>query len=301
VSIQRLLVPTDFSEASLIALDRAKEIAKAHEAEIVVLNCAPPPELSIVAIEPMYATPQLLEKFSKDRSDQISNRLGELVNECSAGGVKARSLVKAVTPVEGIIKAAESESIDLIVMSSHGAGLDRFLLGSVAERITRESSAPVMVVRSADATLEKAVIGVDFSPFSKPLVAFAESLLPKTTLIELVHVWQPPHLDTAHLFGDPGHESLASVLTKGLDEHMEALQRFAESLPSDRRYSVQVLTDRPAQGLLDRAKEIGAGSIFVGAHDSDRLENLMGTVSDRVLRHAPITVLFTEQMLQSDA
>jgi nucleotide-binding universal stress UspA family protein len=59
-----------------------------------------------------------------------------------------------------------------------------------------------------------------------------------------------------------------------------------------------VVTNRPAQGLLDRAREIGAGAVFVGAHDSDRLENLLGTISDRVLRHAPITVLFTEQMLK---
>jgi nucleotide-binding universal stress UspA family protein len=211
-------------------------------------------------------------------------------------------VVKYTSPVQAILAVAREFSCSAIVMGSHGAGLDRFLLGSVAESVTRSAECPVIVARDARAPSQfrKVVVGIDFSSYSVPLVDFARSLAPDDAEIHLVHCWQPPHLDSAHLFGDPGHESLYATLNDGLQQHVVALEKFASELPADVRYHLHVETGRPATVLLETYDSIGADAIVVGAHDSDRVENMLGTVSDRVLRHAATTALLTERALESE-
>ncbi|NPE31564.1 universal stress protein, partial [Methanococcoides sp. SA1] len=88
--------------------------------------------------EMMY---ELLETEGKDASNQVVE-LGE------AQGLEIESAVLEGHPSNEIIEFAEGNDIDLIVIGTLGkSGLDRFLLGSVAEKVTRNSKVPVLVVR----------------------------------------------------------------------------------------------------------------------------------------------------------
>ena len=295
MTTKKVLVPVDFSPQQDVVLQQAAVICKRLGAELVLVHCAAPPELSLVAVEPVYIPSTVMERFTLDHTAAVAKKMNEI-----AKGLRPEHtvevVIKATGAVRGILAVADEMDCDYIVMGSHGAGLDRFLLGSVAESVTREATCPVIVARSEAASqFKRVVVGVDFSSFSLPLVQLAQALTLDEGEIHLVHTWQPPHLDTAHIFGDPGHESLIGTMGDGLKLHVLELQKCVSELPADARFKLHVETGRPAASLLAMVESLDADAIVVGAHDSDRIENFLGTVSDRILRHAGTTVLLTEQ------
>lgn len=288
-----ILVPVDFSAHQEHVVTQSLALAESMNARLILLHCATPPELSVVLVEPVYIPSVVLERFTRDHTQMVSEKMAALSEEIGKS-CEVETMVRAHDPASAISAVAEEMKCDLIVMGSHGAGLDRFLLGSVAELVIRNAPCPVVVAREQARQFDRVVVGIDFSSYSRPLVELARSMCPSTAEIHLMHAWQPPHLDTAHLFGNPGHASLFGGITDGIREHASHLEDFVFSMPDDSRYVLHVDTGRPASLLLDLAKEIDAAAVFVGAHDSEGLEKVLGTVADRVIRHGETTVLLTE-------
>jgi nucleotide-binding universal stress UspA family protein len=119
---------------SLEPVERAAEARVRHaEAE---LNIGPPPE-SGVAMTAQQWTDDILSRWAA--------RPG-------AAGARVRTLVRAGVPHREIVAAAREEGVDLIVMGTHGRGaLERFLVGSVADRVIRTTSCPVLLCGERDA------------------------------------------------------------------------------------------------------------------------------------------------------
>jgi nucleotide-binding universal stress UspA family protein len=105
--------------------------------------------------ETLY-TPQVRAVFEGQRrwaADALAKRTTALAVE----GIAARGVVKVGVPWEVIVGTARDEQADMIVMGTHGrSGLDRMLLGSVAERVVRRASCPVMTLRPGDGHEEDA-------------------------------------------------------------------------------------------------------------------------------------------------
>ncbi|MBX3192046.1 MAG: universal stress protein [Labilithrix sp.] len=137
--IETILVPTDFGLAASVALEHAVALAKAFGARIVVLHVEkavltpypialmPPPETLAEAARAE------LERFVRDRELPLGSvarlRLGE--------------------PAAEILEEVKASNADIVVMGTHGhRGIERFLLGSVAEKIVRTSPVPVLTVRA---------------------------------------------------------------------------------------------------------------------------------------------------------
>jgi nucleotide-binding universal stress UspA family protein len=293
---KQILVPVDFSPQQDAVIARAVSLAKILEAELVLLHCATPLDLNVVVVEPIYLPALMVERFAGEHMSQASQKLEELAAELGSESTRPRCIVKSTDPVAGILAVAEEIAADYIVMGSHGAGFDRFLLGSVAEKVSRLATCPVVVARDEDQSeLRQVVVGIDFSPRSRALVRMAQEITDPTGQIHLLHCWQPPHLDTMHLFGAPGHASLVSVLSDGMQQHVAELENFVAILPDDERYQLHVMDGRPAHCLLELGEEVAADAIVVGAHNAESVQNLLGSVADRVLRHARTTVLLTER------
>ena len=290
---KKILVPIDFSSEQSRVLQQAEMLATQLGAALVLLHCATPLELSTVAFEPVYVPAEVLERFRGDHLAAAGRKL-ETIAEGLRANVAVEVHVKACSPVDGIVKMAQEASCTYIVMGSRGGGIGPFLLGSVAEKVTRRAPCPVIVTRDEATEYKRVIVGVDFSTASAPLVALARELTATDGEIHLVHGWQPPHLDTAHLFGDAGHEGLVAALGAGLAEHVGYLESFAAKLPDDARYRLRVEEGRAATTLIELAESLPADAIFVGAHESEGLRGLLGTVADRVLRKAKTTVLLTE-------
>lgn len=152
-AVRRVLVPVDFSDASREAVQYAKEIALTYGAEIDLLH---------VVEEPLYASTYGLDPvhFPTDEVvDRVETQLGNLARD--AIGYEHVMVEAAVGhPPTQIIDYVDSNEIDLVVIATHGrTGLDRMLIGSVAERVLRQSPTPVFVVKPGRRSLLPASSG----------------------------------------------------------------------------------------------------------------------------------------------
>lgn len=150
--IQRILVPLDGSSLSASVLDLAGNVARMFHAEIVLTTIAEPvPSLTLPAPFPVGVTsiPPALLALEEERYTAGEAYLDATRDQLRSEGFRAESQMlsgrKAATQ---IVELARRERCDLIMMATHGTGgLDRALLGSVADRVVRRATVPVLVVR----------------------------------------------------------------------------------------------------------------------------------------------------------
>lgn len=147
VSMQRILMATDFSTSSGEALTYAIHLVRALEADLYLLHVFVQPSYSDIGISSRSVWP-VIHKWIQDLRDAESKRLAALTEEVRREGVTVHPLFKEGTPFLEILKTAEALPANLMVLGTHGrTGLAHALLGSVAERVVREASCPVLTVR----------------------------------------------------------------------------------------------------------------------------------------------------------
>lgn len=144
-AFRRILLPTDFSRASAPALRRAVALARACRAPLVLLHVMTPPSpfISEDTLPSNYADLLILARRSAKR------RLAAVLGRVRRTGVRAKAILAEGLPAGEILRAARRARADLIVMGTHGrTGVSRVFMGSVAERVVRESRCPVLTVRA---------------------------------------------------------------------------------------------------------------------------------------------------------
>ena len=144
-TFRRILHPTDFSRASAPALRRAVALARACRAPLVLLHVMTPPSPFIGEGTPpsSYADLLILARRSAKR------RLAAALARARRERVRAQAVFTEGLPADEILRAARRTRADLIVMGTHGrTGVSRVFMGSVAERVVRESRCPVLTVRA---------------------------------------------------------------------------------------------------------------------------------------------------------
>jgi len=139
---RKVLCPIDFSEHSLTALDVALKVVQQNDAALYLLNVAPMPA-GAAGFQPVPMDPY--PYVEKDRREQLE----KLAQERIPATVRYEMLVTSGDPAERVLETARGLDADLIVMGTHGRkGLGHLVLGSVAERVVRESPIPVLTVHS---------------------------------------------------------------------------------------------------------------------------------------------------------
>ncbi|HWP35898.1 MAG TPA: universal stress protein [Thermodesulfobacteriota bacterium] len=148
----KILHPTDFSDGAERARAEAIRLARATGGEVVLLHVL----LETPAYGEGLTAAQVLELQEAQRR-WAGERLEAVSAETRAAGVAARGLVRTGDPARETVRAADEEGADLIVMGTHGrSGLGRLLLGSVADRVIRQASCPVVTVRETSAAAPRA-------------------------------------------------------------------------------------------------------------------------------------------------
>lgn len=165
VKINKILVATDGSPASIKGIVHAVQMAKEKNADVIAIYV----DTTFSDIDPRGYTAfriqnekidindsdikAILNKYYEDIGKPKSLIHGEAGLEVAASvgvkqGVKVKTMVEKGREVEVILKIAEQESVDMIVMGSKGmSGLDRILLGSVADKVNKLASCPVLIIR----------------------------------------------------------------------------------------------------------------------------------------------------------
>lgn len=143
-TFQKLLMATDFSDASAPAWRRAVDLASENHAQLLVAHAYSPPNLAELGA----MSPQVYDDWNEKLHSDIAKKLQLLIQDASKFGVTARPLVLVGNPEETIVNAATENGVDLVVMGTHGRkGMSRFLLGSVAARVIAAASCAVLTVR----------------------------------------------------------------------------------------------------------------------------------------------------------
>jgi nucleotide-binding universal stress UspA family protein len=144
MQFRHILAPTDFSEYSKKAVASALELAKKFGAKLTILHVIELPPYPIEG----YVPPSLNATFLDDLERQAKQDLAQIVPEAELAQLDVARVVAVGTPYRTIIETAEAEQVDLIVMATAGrTGFSRMVMGSIAERVVRTASCPVLTIR----------------------------------------------------------------------------------------------------------------------------------------------------------
>jgi nucleotide-binding universal stress UspA family protein len=153
LSLRTVLHPTDFSEPSRYAFQLACSLARDSGARLIVLHVAVPPVVAYGEMMTALAT----EGKGKEA---LEVRLRQLVQGAGPPVAVEHRVEEVADPAEAICRVAREAACDLIVMGTHGRrGLERVLMGSVAEQVVRQSPCPVLTVKTPVPGTSPAVSG----------------------------------------------------------------------------------------------------------------------------------------------
>jgi nucleotide-binding universal stress UspA family protein len=142
VGITRILVPVDFSDCSLEAMEYTIQAAREFAASVTILH----------VIEPAsYGLDFTLSHAgdAQKTTDALEKRLGEFTALLKGQGISARHVLQSGAPGSAILDGARAAEADLIVMGTHGRrGFSHLVSGSVAEAVLRQAPCPVLTIKS---------------------------------------------------------------------------------------------------------------------------------------------------------
>ena len=143
---KKMLVPVDGSEFSACVLPHVEAIA---------VGCRVPEVILLIAVEPLLIAFTGEGSMSGDVSRDVEKRgleyakdyLAKVADKLKKGGIAAQTVVVKGRAADEILNYADKNGVDLIIMSTHGrSGVTRWVLGSVADRVVRRSTVPVLAV-----------------------------------------------------------------------------------------------------------------------------------------------------------
>jgi nucleotide-binding universal stress UspA family protein len=139
---KKILVPLDGSPLAESVLPHAQALARAEGAEIVLLSVPPIPSWEYLSRSPGLAS-KIIEDIEIETEEYLETEVTRLEKE----GSKVTSIMRKGPIPDMILQVADEVHADLIAMSTHGrTGVQRWLLGSVADRVVHYSHIPVMLV-----------------------------------------------------------------------------------------------------------------------------------------------------------
>jgi nucleotide-binding universal stress UspA family protein len=264
----RIVCPVDFSDLSAAALRLAAHLANSTGAGLTLAHAwrfdVPP-----------YFTPDRAGEFVEQyrgAAGAARQALEEFASR-TAGLTGAEILVEEGDPVSVVLDVSQRARADLVVMGTHGrGGLQRLMLGSVAERVLRSSRIPVLTVRGSDHGGGEVLCPVNDSEASRKAARVAADMaVALNTGLTLLHVEEPS--------GARRIDDFSGCLGQGG-------QRPACVVRELRR------TGDAAEEIIREARESGAQLLVIGAeHKAFFDATVLGSTTVRVVRHAPCAVL----------
>jgi nucleotide-binding universal stress UspA family protein len=289
---KRLLCPVDFSEASRHALDHAVAIADWYASQITALHVIRP---SFTFEPPLLFAERGNLRTLPDR-DQTLTRLNECLTSAVTAHVPSEARINEGEPAECVLAFAQSLPADLIVLGSHGrSGFERFVLGSVTEKVLRNAVCPVLTVPPRDVTaarlpFKRILCPVDFSEASLRALNTACSMAEESDAqLTVLHVFDWPDDETflVETFDDP--ELLGHAKAR-------AAQRLESFITDESRLwshpEAKVAVGKAYREILSSADDMAADLIVIGVHGRNAVDlAVFGSTTNQVVRRASCPVL----------
>ena len=295
IKIEKILVPLDFSVASMEALSHAVALATHVDAAIHLVHIYPPDEASSVP----GAGHLLFE--SADTIERLTEELTGIHRKFVPTFRPENCHVRRGRPHQGIIRVARDIGADLIVLATHGySGLKHLLLGSTAERVVRNAPCPVLVVRKRKQkakpnrqvfAIRTILVPTDFSQCSLVGIEYAAFLARKFgAILRLFHAMYPY---TNYVFVDRAGvrlSGLAEAVEETARQEMHALKQmdFLRGLIVE----ADLLPGPAVDEICAAAGSPDVDLIVTSTHGRTGLKHaLIGSVAEQVVRYAERPVL----------
>lgn len=278
---KKILVPLDGSDAANQALPIAIRIAQYDNAEILLVRA---PVLSKIPLTAGLEGMKLFEETMAFRKQQCIHYLG-YIRQCNMYlNVPMNEYVAEGDPASVIVDAAESENIDLIVMTTHGrTGLRRWLMGSVTDKVLRHAPCPVLAVLN-DRPFQEIAVTLDGSQLAEeslaPGITLTQAFDAHLTLLRVVEpIEMPEETELVHLPGMLQENALA---------YLNDITGTHNEIPIDRK----VVSGQAAEGIVDFAERYQTDLIIMTTHgDTGNDRWHYGSVTEKVVRHIPCAML----------
>lgn len=290
MAFAKILCPTDFSAGAEYARRHAIRLATSADAELVLAHTW--------SLPPALVPPEVLvgSDVMSHVVDRAKDALADLVRATrDAGVVRVQGELRPGTPWTEIVEVLAAGAFDLCVIGTHGrTGLARVLLGSVAEKVVRHAPCSVLVVRpgSEPRPFAHVLVPTDLSESGVHALEVATTLVAPEGGITLLHVVDVPLMTIEELsMTDLGRDLVAAAHDK-LERTADRL-RAASSVPVSTRVRVGPAGAETLAALDERAD---LDLVIMGSHGRTGLQRaLLGSVAEKVVRHAPCPVLVARE------
>ena len=288
---RKVVCPVDFSESSRHALELAARVARRYDAELLALHVTP-------LVPTVFGFPPVAMADGPAVSEAVLSELKAEADAVAALHPAAPVLREGAAAFE-ILRFAEESEADLIVHGTHGrSGFERFVLGSVTEKVLRKAACPVLTVpphadgEPGPAGFARIVCGVDFqAPAERALehaLSLAQEANGRVTLLHVVE-WMPgkdleryPQFDAA---------AYRRAVMREARERLEAL--VPEAARNWCEPDIRIACGKPYREILRVAADEAADLVVLGVHGSARAVDRLffGSTAQHVVREAACPVL----------
>jgi nucleotide-binding universal stress UspA family protein len=288
IAIKKVLVATDFSDRSRLAVSRAMVLCREHGAHLEILHVIeelPPPD--------HLSMDQYMEKVREQLNGEAAQAISQEI-PCHVQCERGKGL-------NSIIRNARKVAADLIVIGAHGQHLllDK-LLGTTADNLIRQAEIPVLVVKQAAQTdYGRVLVPTDFSDESRKALHAAGSLAPAAS-VDLLHVYG--------VEGE-GQLSMAQAGEEARKRYRQRTEIWAMMSMDEWRQGVNLDQDSVKQhvrkgyapsAIIQFAAEQQHDLVAMGTHGSSGLSRfLLGSVTESTLRTVHSDVLIVPAGLRT--
>lgn len=270
--MKRILVPTDFSIYAENALKAAAQLAKKHNAEILLLHMLELPNQMSDAISSGKSIPEVMFFIQKAK-----DTFTEIFDRPYLDGIEVTEFIQFEKAFDGILRFTKKNEVDLIVMGSHGAsGVEEIFIGSNTEKIVRLSDVPVLVIKKDEGEFspKEIVFASDFSNETKvPFLKMKDIASKLDAKINLVTICTPNSFKTTD----------AATATMEAFAHEFVLSNFSITIYNESNIE---------KGILNFANKINADLICIYTHGRTGLAHFFnGSITEDIVNHTQKPVL----------
>lgn len=276
--MKKIIVPTDFSKPSQLAIDAAADIARKANAELILLHVIEEAtggsfnvegEATYGDTENKLFTVRLIERARKQLDKQAADQ--------RLAGVKVKELLRLGTPFHGIQTIITEQKADLVVMGTSGRGqLEEMIIGSNTEKVVRHAHCPVLTVQKKPAK----------SDFKN--IVYATSLdADEDVFSRIVRKTQQMYDSTIHLvhINTPGNFQRDIVVRKSMQEFAKRLQL--------KNFTINIFNDNTEEeGIIYFSDYVNADLIAMATHGRTGFAHVIsGSIAEDVVSHSKRPVL----------
>jgi len=293
---RKMLVPLDGSQLAEVVFPYAKELAGRLDLEIILLHVYSPAERESGAMHRAYI--DRVTDIIRRQSKEVEGRMGV---QPEKKAVQVQGEVAEGYPAEEILRYADKNDVDLILIATHGrSGVRRWAMGSVADKVLRASKVPVWLARAGiheEIVYDKwpkrtVLVPLDGSELAESVLPHAEALAKQrgAELVEvvLVRVCEPPVIPADYpeasmpLSWEEHVEQVVAKCRHACEQYLAEVEKGLKDAGLEVRS--EVLVGKPGNEIVDYVNRNPFNLIVMSTHGRSGLGRwAYGSIADKVL------------------